>query len=124
MDTLAKRLKWARERHGRFVGHGGATEAANAFGWKVPTYLGHENGDRPGARLDKIKRYAKAYGVRWEWLLDGTGQPTVKAADRSVPIEGSPTPDPLYCGVAQQYGSPYCQKHTRMSFAKGSRFAA
>jgi len=39
-------------------------------------------------------------------------------------IEGSPTPDPLYCGVAQQYGSPYCQKHTRMSFAKGSRFAA
>ena len=38
-------------------------------------------------------------------------------------IEGSPS-NALYCGVAQQYGSPYCQKHTRMSFAKGSRFAA
>ena len=39
-------------------------------------------------------------------------------------IEGSPTPDPLYCGVAQQYGSPYCPKHTAQSFAKGARFAA
>lgn len=85
METLAERLKWAREHHGRYKT---ATDAARAFGWIVSSYLGHENGDRPGGRLDTIKRYAKAYGVRWEWLLDGSGQPTAKAADSMVPIAG------------------------------------
>lgn len=87
MDSLADRLKWAREQHGKFVGRGGPTEAANAFGWPVSTYLGHENGDRPGARLSTIKRYAKAYGVRWEWLLEGSGQPLARPRG-TMPVRG------------------------------------
>lgn len=83
LDTLAKRLKWARERDGRYKS---PTDAAKAFGWTTSTYLGHENGDRTGARLPTIKRYAKAYKVRWEWLLDGTGQPHTKGS--AVPLEG------------------------------------
>lgn len=83
MDTLAKRLIWARENRS---GYKTPTDAARAFGWKPSTYMGHENGDRSGARLPTIKRYAKAYKVRWEWLLDGTGAPLVK--DNTVPVAG------------------------------------
>lgn len=84
MDTLAKRLKWAREQDGRYKT---ATEAARAFGWKPPTYMGHENGDRTGARLPTIKRYAKAYKVNWQWLLDGSGQPLARPRN-SIPVQG------------------------------------
>lgn len=83
LDTLAKRLKWARENDGRYKQ---PAEAAGAFGWKASTYHGHENGDRPGARLATLKRYAKAYKVRWEWLLDGSGSPIAKGG--SIPVEG------------------------------------
>lgn len=69
MDTPGKRLKWAREQNTRFET---ATEAAQAFGWKVSTYLGHENGDRIPSRKNAIK-YARAYKVRWEWILEGDG---------------------------------------------------
>lgn len=71
LDTPAKRLKWAREQTNRW---GTATEAAEAHGWKVSTYLGHENGDRNPSR-DAAKRYAKAFKVRWEWILEGEGGP-------------------------------------------------
>ena len=71
MDNPAARLRWARKQHGKFPT---ATEAAKAFGWTVPTYLGHENGDRNPSR-DAAKKYGKAYKVRWEWLLEGEGQP-------------------------------------------------
>ncbi len=74
LDSFAKRLRWARNQHGQYPT---GTSAAEAFGWKVSTYLGHENGDRtpkrPGA-----KRYAKAYRVRWEWLLENEGPATAK----------------------------------------------
>jgi transcriptional regulator with XRE-family HTH domain len=69
LDSPGKRLIWSRERHGK---HKTATEAARAYGWTVPTYLGHENGDRNPSR-GAAKMYAKRYGVRWEWLLDGEG---------------------------------------------------
>lgn len=80
--TPARRLVWAREQHGK---HPSATAAARAYGWPVSTYLGHENGDRNPSRA-AAKRYARAYHVRWEWLLEGEGQPTAKR--RRVKIIG------------------------------------
>lgn len=74
LDSLADRLKWARNHHGQYKS---PTEAARAFGWPVSTYLGHENGDRNPSRQRAI-RYGQAYGVRWEWILEGTGSPTSK----------------------------------------------
>lgn len=87
METVAKRLKWAREKHGRYTGHGGATAAARAFGWAVSTYLGHENGDRAPSRA-AAKKYAKAYKVRWEWLLENEGSPALRSGGATVPIDG------------------------------------
>lgn len=83
MDTVAKRLKWARERDGRYKS---PTEAARAFGWTVSTYLGHENEDRTPSR-PTAKKYAKAYKVRWEWLLEGDGPPSTKGHD-TTRVEG------------------------------------
>lgn len=88
LDSPAKRLKWAREQHGKYPT---PSEAAAAFGWKQSTYLGHENGDRNPSRKAAI-RYARAYGVRWEWILEGDGRPTDKPAKVRVlgeVIEGS-----------------------------------
>lgn len=71
LSTTNGRLKWARIRDGRF---GTGTAAAEAFGWTISTYLGHENGDRNPSR-EAAQRYASAYGVRWEWILEGEGHP-------------------------------------------------
>lgn len=76
LDSPAQRLRWAREQHGKYKT---PTEAARAFGWKVSTYLGHENGDRNPSRA-AAKRYGKAYRVRWEWLLDNEGAPQAQPA--------------------------------------------
>lgn len=83
------RLKWARERHGKFET---PTDAAREMGWTVSTYLGHENGDRVPSRKT-ARKYAKAYGVRWEWVLEGEGNPEApkeKTAQKpvSVPLVG------------------------------------
>lgn len=80
LDSPAARLRWAREHHKKYAT---ATEAARAFGWAVSTYLGHENGDRNPSR-SAAKRYATAYHVRWEWLLEGDGSPQPKATVRIV----------------------------------------
>lgn len=84
LDSPAERLRWARAKHGQYSN---PTDAARAFGWTVSTYLGHENADRNPSR-DAAKRYARAYGVRWEWLLEGDGVPVaaVKADIISVPL--------------------------------------
>jgi SOS-response transcriptional repressor LexA len=79
LTTAAQRLQWARKNHGSY---GTATEAARAFGWPVSTYLGHENGDRNPSR-PTAKKYANAYKVRWEWLLDNEGPPTA-SAERNI----------------------------------------
>jgi phage repressor protein C with HTH and peptisase S24 domain len=81
MDSPAKRLQWAREHRTKFKT---PTEAARSYGWKVSTYLGHENGDRNPSR-EAAKRYARAYRVRWEWILEGQGKP---AAVFEVPLVG------------------------------------
>lgn len=84
LDTPARRLQWARQHHGRYRN---PTEAARAFGWPISTYLGHENADRNPSRA-AAKRYAKAYRVRWEWLLEGDGAPSapVDAAITAIPL--------------------------------------
>jgi transcriptional regulator with XRE-family HTH domain len=74
LDSPGERIRWARQQHGKYST---ATDAARAFGWTVSTYLGHENGDRAPSR-NAAKRYARAYAVRWTWLLDGEGPPTAK----------------------------------------------
>ncbi|WP_043346147.1 S24 family peptidase [Methylobacterium sp. B1] len=82
METIAERLQHLRKK----AGFATATEAARAFGWKVPTYLGHENGDRNPSR-ETAKRYATAYKARWEWILEGS--PRLDAPkDETVPIVG------------------------------------
>lgn len=84
LDTPAKRLRWAREKAGR---HNNASAAAKAYGWNVSTYLGHENGDRVPKR-DKAMRYAAAYGVKWEWLLEGGKPPPAARTIDAIPTKG------------------------------------
>lgn len=81
-DSPAQRLQWARKQHGQY---GSPTDAARAFGWPVSTYLGHENADRNPSRA-AAKRYAKAYGVRWEWLLENEGAPLAGRAQAPITV--------------------------------------
>jgi transcriptional regulator with XRE-family HTH domain len=67
-NTPGKRLKWARESR---TAYATATDAARAFGWKVSTYLGHENGDRKPS-VQAAKKYGAAYKIPWAWILDGS----------------------------------------------------
>lgn len=67
LDTPGKRLRWARKERGKFET---AAAAAHAYGWNVSTYSGHENGDRIPSR-GKAMRYATAFKVKWEWILEG-----------------------------------------------------
>lgn len=80
MMDAAERLRTARKQ----AGYANASDAAEAFGWKGSTYLGHENGSR-GLRPDAAERYARAFGVRAEWLLFGTGGVPVRV-DRDDPM--------------------------------------
>lgn len=70
MNDLADRLREAREG----AGFAKAVDAAEAFGWKYPTYAGHENGSR-GFRADTARQYASAFGVSADWLLYGGEKP-------------------------------------------------
>ena len=80
MDSIAARLKSARIRAG-FVR---PVDAARAFGWKEPTYHGHENGDRNPSR-NTAEKYARALRVSVAWLLHGQGD----ASPRNVfPVFG------------------------------------
>lgn len=82
MDTIAKRLAWARAR----AGYPTPTEAARTRGWTISTYLGHENGDRNPSRAT-AKKYARAFKVRWEWLLENEG-PATGGRVLQVPVQG------------------------------------
>lgn len=66
MSAPHERLQQAREERGYATG----TAAAEAFGWPISTYLGHENGSR-GLRADAARRYAAALGADPAWLLLG-----------------------------------------------------
>ncbi len=88
MDTIGNRLRWARSR----AGFEKATEAARSSEWVISTYLGHENGDRNPSR-ETAKKYARAFKVRWEWLLEGEGDP------RPLPTRRGQTPIVGYVGA-------------------------
>lgn len=85
LESPAERLKWARKNRSGFAT---ATDAAKAFGWTVPTYLGHENGDRIPSRKAAIK-YATAYKVPWAWLLEGGPLPGSRQQNAGpIPTKG------------------------------------
>jgi hypothetical protein len=74
-DSPAARLKMARER----AGFRKAVHAAEHLGVPVPTYQGHENGNREFGR-EQCLQYASALSVNPGWLMFGP--------------EGGTAPDP------------------------------
>lgn len=68
MTDPSERLRIARLR----AGYETAKDAAEALGFPVSTYLGHENGSR-GISAKKAEIYARKYKVREQWLLYGVG---------------------------------------------------
>lgn len=52
------------------AGFATAADAAMTFGWKYPTYAGHENGNR-GMKVPDLRKYAKAFNVSETWLMTG-----------------------------------------------------
>jgi transcriptional regulator with XRE-family HTH domain len=69
-----ERVKWARERRYRT-----ASIAAEAMGIKEGTYRCYERGPDSAKFIALEYKHAKAFArefkVRWEWLLDGLGEP-------------------------------------------------
>jgi|HubBroStandDraft_5_1064220.scaffolds.fasta_scaffold86624_2 transcriptional regulator with XRE-family HTH domain len=88
---LWDRVKWARSR--RFPS---AVAAAAAFGMKDGTYRCYERG--PGSakfiplEYKHAKQFAREFKVRWEWLLDGTGEPWLSKQDAEPEEEGEREP--------------------------------
>ncbi|MGV2128101.1 LexA family protein [Agrobacterium vitis] len=64
------RLREAQERSNL----GGYRKLANRFGWKENTIKGHLQG-KSSFGVATGKKYAKAFGVSFEWLYFGKGQP-------------------------------------------------
>ncbi|TNF19167.1 MAG: XRE family transcriptional regulator [Rhodobacteraceae bacterium] len=64
-----ERLRQARIN----AGFATVADAAKAFGWKYPTYAGHENGHR-GMKTHDVKKYADAFKVTEVWLLTGKSE--------------------------------------------------
>jgi len=86
MDSLAERLRWARQK----AGYESAADAVRAFGWTKTTYADHENGHRR-PKIDQLKRYAQAFSVPWLWLHEGgpfPGATKKGAAAQTIPITG------------------------------------
>jgi hypothetical protein len=68
MKDRAERLRWARDH----AGFATMADAARAYGWDEYVYRSHETGRR---KFDEIwaQRYARAFRVRFLWLLSGQG---------------------------------------------------
>lgn len=64
--TASDRLREARTK----AGFSYASEASNRHGWNQVTYRSHENGTR-AFDPDVARKYARAFGVKPEWLLYG-----------------------------------------------------
>jgi transcriptional regulator with XRE-family HTH domain len=77
---LWERVKWARAR--RFES---ATAAAAALGMKEGTYRCYERGPDSAKFIPleykHARQFAREFKVRWEWLLDGVGEPWLTKAD-------------------------------------------
>lgn len=61
-------MRVARQRKG----FSGPKEAATAYGWNSNSYSSNENGNAPFS-FRAADKYARAFGVRAEWLYNGTG---------------------------------------------------
>ena len=81
MPDPAERLRIARLRAGYATGK----EAAEALGFPVSTYLGHENGSR-GYPAKKAEIYARKFKVREQWLLYGVGEGPGHNGDQNAEI--------------------------------------
>jgi len=79
MSAVASRLRRARES----AGFQTATDAASRFAWKSPTYLSHENGSR-GITPEAVLAYARAFRVKPEWILFGSGDGIVSAVNETT----------------------------------------
>jgi transcriptional regulator with XRE-family HTH domain len=91
-DTPHARLKAARLA----AGFASAARAAEHFGFTVPTYNAHENGQN-GINVDVAKEYANAFNTTAEWLLLG------KVEGVSIPIANKPVElDPLLIATWQK----------------------
>lgn len=90
-DVMAERLREARQK----AGYTSASAAAETFGWTIPTYISHENGQR-GFDVDTALRYARRFKVAPGWLL-GLDHVAAVAEDRTpfaagarkIPVLGS-----------------------------------
>lgn len=81
MSGPAERLRIARLR----AGFETAKDAAEALGFPVSTYLGHENGSR-GYPAKKAEIYARKFKVREQWLLYGVGEGPGHNGDQKAEI--------------------------------------
>lgn len=70
-STLSERLEQARAD----AGFTSPRAAAREFGWKENTYKSRENGLRGTPDQDEVRKYARAFGVSFIWLLTGEGEP-------------------------------------------------
>jgi len=66
MEEMASRLREARVK----AGYSSASQAARAHGWRVSTYIAHENGQNH-YDAEQAKEYAKAFKTEAEFLLLG-----------------------------------------------------
>lgn len=76
-QEFSERLAWARRK----AGFSTPREAADAHDWNVNTYKSRENGLRGVPDQNEVRRYARAFGVSFVWLLTGEG-----AAERANEI--------------------------------------
>lgn len=85
----AARLREARRDAG--YSDGEASAAARSMDVPVQTYLAHENGTR-GFSKETADKYARKYGVSFEWLQTGRGakKPSraARGEQRMVPLVG------------------------------------
>lgn len=79
MSILNERLKWARKS----AGYKSAKAAAARVGSGYDTYAQHENGTR-GFPASKGTVYARAFGVDFNWLMTGRGNPRQKPASINI----------------------------------------
>jgi transcriptional regulator with XRE-family HTH domain len=86
---LWERVKWARAR--RFES---AAAAAEALGMKEGTYRCYERGPDSAKFIPleykHARQFAREFKVRWEWLLDGVGEPWLTKGHEPEETETKP----------------------------------
>jgi len=90
---LWERVKWARSR--RFES---ATAAARALGILEGTYRCYERGPDSAKSIPLDYKHARVFArefkVRWEWLLDGLGEPWLTRPSEEDSDVEAPAPGP------------------------------